>query len=63
MYNFLNRGTRFFYNQLQLLRVETQKWPKVKQLLSSAQAQIIPRLNKMKLKRTVQQATLLVDEY
>ena len=54
-------GTRFLYKQLQLLRVKAQKWPEIKQLLSTAQAKIAPK--KLKLKLKPQQATLLVVEY
>ena len=42
--------------------VEAQKWPKIKQLLSIAQAQIVPRLKQLRLKHTSQQATVLFDE-
>lgn len=53
----------FIYKQFQLLKVETQKCPEIKQLLSIAQDQVAPRLKQLKLKLTAKQATLLVDEY
>ena len=42
MYNLFGSysHTQVFYKQLRLLRVEVLKWPKIKQLLSNAQAQI-----------------------
>ena len=46
-----------------MLRVEAQKWPKVKQQLSNVQAKIVPRFKQLRLTLTAQQATLLVDEY
>ena len=49
--------------QLQLLRVEAQKWPKIKQVVSIGHAQVVPRLKQVRLKVTSQQATLLIDEY
>ena len=33
------------------------------ELVSTARAQIVPRLKQLRLKLTAQQATLLVDEY
>ena len=55
-----------FYKQLQLLRVEVSKWPKIKHncsVLSTVQAQIVPRLKQLRLKITSQQSTLLIAEY
>ena len=52
-------GPQFFYKQLQLLRVEAPKWPKVKQLLSTVKAQIVPRLKQLKLRHASQQSTFL----
>ena len=49
--------------QLQLLMVEAQKWPNIKELISTAQAQIVLRLKQLRLKLTSQQATLLVNKY
>ena len=51
------------YKQLHLLRVEAKKWPKIKQLLRTIEAETIPRLKQLKLKLAAQKATLLVDEY
>ena len=65
VYNFLDSysSTRRFYDQLQLLRVEAQKWSNIKQPLSTAETQIDPRLKQLRLKLTSQRATLLVDQY
>ena len=43
-------------------RVEAQKYPEIKQLLSIAEAQIAPRHRQLKLKLTPMKATL-ADEY
>ena len=53
----------FFCKQLQLQGVETPKWSRIKQLLSTAQAQIVPRLKQLRLKLTSQKSTLTVAEY
>ena len=60
MYNFLVQYflVQFsFYKQLQLLKVEGPKWSKIKQLLSTARVQIVPRLKKLKMKLTSQHST------
>ena len=44
-------------------RVEAQKYPEIKQLLSIAQAQFPARLKQLKLKLTARQATILVEKY
>ena len=53
----------FLYKQLQLLSVEVSKWPKIKQLLSTTQAQIVPRLKQLRLKLSSRLSTFLVAEY
>ena len=65
MYNVLSSysSTLFIYKQFQLLKVEAQKYPEIKQLLSIAQAQFPARLKQLKLKRTARQATILVEKY
>ena len=65
MYNVLSSysSTLFIYKQFQLLKVEAQKYPEIKQLLSIAQAQFAARLKQLKLKLTVRQATILVEKY
>ena len=59
MYNFLGSysGTWSFYKQLQLLKVGGPKWSKIKQLLSTARAQIVPRLKKLRMKLRSQHST------
>ena len=52
-----------FYKQPWLLSVEAQKWSKVKQQLSNAQAQIAPRFKQLRLKPTGQEGPILVEEY
>ena len=52
-------GTRFLYKQFQLLRVKAPDWPKIKQLLNTAQAQIVPRIKQLRLKLTSQKSTFL----
>ena len=44
-------------------RVEAQKYPEIKQLLSIAETQTARRLKQLKLKLTPMQATLLAGEY
>ena len=63
MYNILvsYSSTRFFY-RLKKKKVEAQKYPEIKQLLSIAEAQIAPRLRQLKLNLTPMKATLS-DEY
>ena len=51
-------GTMLFYKHLRLLRVEALKWTKIKQLLSTSQDQIVPRLKQL----TSQQSIFLVAE-
>ena len=65
MYNVLSSysSTLFIYKQFQLLKVEAQKCPEIKQLLSIAQAQFAARLKQLKLKLTARQATILVEKY
>ena len=46
------------YKHLRLLRVETLKWTKIKQLLSTSQDQIVPRFKQL----TSQQSIFLVAE-
>ena len=41
--------------------VKAPRWPKIKQLLSTGQAQIVPRLKKLRL--TSQQSIFSVLEY
>ena len=63
MYNILGSYsiTWFFYT-LKKKKVEAQKYPEIKQLLSIAEAQIAPRLRQLKLNLTPMKATLS-DEY
>ena len=56
-------GTTFFYNYLRLLRAEAPKWTKIKQLLSTFQPQIVPRLKQLRLKLTSQQSIFAAAEY
>ena len=51
------------YKQFQLLRVEPQKGPKIKQVLSTAQTQIDITLKQIRLNFGSQQATPVVDKY
>ena len=56
-------GTTFLYNYLRLLRAEAPKWTKIKQLLSTFQPQIVPRLKQLRLKLTSQQSIFAAAEY
>ena len=55
-------STQFSYKHF-WLRVEAQKWTKIKQLLSTSEAQIVPRLKQLRLKLTSHQSIFLVAEY